>query len=330
MAETSKIAWTKSTFNPWIGCTKVSPGCEHCYASVSTPVRTLGITWGAGQPRHLTSVSNWVKPPVWNKRAQKSGEFWPVFCSSLADVFDNEVPAAWREDLFSLMSTTPYLTWLVLTKRIGNAKTMMADALHLNPHANRDGKIWPLPNVWLGATIVNQEEADRDIPKLLATPAAKRFVSYEPALGPIRFTEIEQAERLYVNCLMDQDTPEVVIQPALDWIIVGGESDQPGMRARPFDVEWARSTVRQCKQAGVPVFVKQLGSAPKNWCAALLNADADHRADCEADHCDNYEAGVQGVNCFKEGARCVYLEDRAGADPTEWPEDLRVQEFPLD
>lgn len=326
MAEQSAIAWTRSTFNPWIGCTKVSPGCDHCYASVSTPARTMGIQWGAGQARRRTSPANWTAPLRWNKAAPSTTfagrkGFWPVFCSSLADVFDNEVYPKWRADLFNLIQHTPNLTWLLLTKRIGNAADMMIAARH--------GDETPLPNVWLGATIVNQAEADRDIPKLLATPAAKRFVSYEPALGPIRFTGIEQAERLYVNCLMDQDTPEVVIQPALDWIIVGGESDQPGMKARPFDVEWARSTVRECKACGVPVFVKQLGSAPKNWCAALLNADADCRADCEADHCDNYEAGEQGVNCFKAGARCVYLEDRAGADPAEWPEDLRVQEFPL-
>ena len=118
MAESSNIAWTRSTFNGWVGCTKVSPGCDHCYASVSTPARTLGVTWGAGQPRRRTSVANWRGPERWNKLAaeerrlgfaQHTGEdgyvweypgFWPVFCSSLADVFDNEVDPAWRADLF--------------------------------------------------------------------------------------------------------------------------------------------------------------------------------------------------------------------------------------
>lgn len=326
MAEQSRIAWTKSTFNPWMGCTKVSPGCEHCYASVSTPARTMGIQWGAGQARIRTSPSNWAKPLVWNKRAQQSGEFWPVFCSSLADVFDNEVPDQWRAALFALIASTPYLTWLLLTKRIGNVASMIQQ-----PGMQKCGLP---PNVWLGATIVNQAEADRDIPKLLATPAAKRFVSYEPALGPVdwHLDLTTVAERIRVKTFLENGGDVAFMQSIgcmLDWIIVGGESDQPGMKARPFDVEWARSTVRQCKAHGVPVFVKQLGSAPKNWCAALLNADADHLADCEADHCDNYEAGEQGVICFQAGARCVYLEDRAGADPAEWPEDLRVQEFPL-
>ena len=113
---------------------------------------------------------------------------------------------------------------------------------------------------------------------------------------------------------------------ALDWIIVGGESDQLGMKARPFDVQWARSTVAQCKAAGVPVFVKQIGSAPRNWCAALVHADDP--SEYEPDHCDNYEAGEQRDCCTASIPRCVYLTDRAGAAPTEWPEDLRVREFP--
>jgi len=292
MADVSKIAWTRSTFNPWIGCTKVSPGCEHCYASVSTPARTMGVTWGAGQARRRTSASNWAKPLTWDWRAQQSGERWLVFCSSLADVFDNEVPLDWRMDLFALIQCTPHLTWLLLTKRIGNVKGMVSDLWwRTNPH------------VWLGATIVNQEEADRDIPKLLATPAAKRFVSYEPALGLVEwrfaFADLRTAcchvcgfRTNQVGGLCPNDGATLRGDIGLDWIIVGGESDQPGMKARPFDIEWARSTVRQCKAAGVPVFFKQGGS-----------------------------------HVIFDGKR-MELRNRSGADLSEFPADIQVQEFP--
>lgn len=110
----------------------------------------------------------------------------------------------------------------------------------------------------------------------------------------------------------------------LDWIIVGGESNQGRHKARPFNVAWARATIRQCKAAGVPVFVKQIGSQPHGWCKnMLLDEDIDPLA--EEPYCDNFEAHEQASECD----RCVYLEDRAGADPEEWPEDLRVREFPL-
>ena len=161
MAENSKIEWTDHTFNGWIGCTKVGPGCDHCYAEQLATTR-LGVAWGAGAPRRRTAPSTWAQPRRWNNRAVKLGIRQRVFCSSLADVFDNEVPREWREDLFELIRTTPALDWLLVTKRIGNAIPMV----------RRDGAIAGngtryLPdNVWLGATIVNQAEADRDIPKL--------------------------------------------------------------------------------------------------------------------------------------------------------------------
>jgi protein gp37 len=125
-----------------------------------------------------TSAGELAKPRAWNKARLKDGKTHRVFCASLADVFDNEVPTKWRNDLFTLMWETPALTWLLLTKRIGNAR-------HMLPFTT-------LRNVWLGATIVNQEEADRDVPKLLATPAAKRFISYEPALGPVDWSEVSR------------------------------------------------------------------------------------------------------------------------------------------
>jgi protein gp37 len=284
VAEKSGISWTRSTFNPWIGCTKVSPGCDACYAeALDARHRWKDAThWGPGVLRMRTSPSNWKQPEAWNRKAAASVERWLVFCASLADVFDNEVPEAWRADLWRLIRATPALTWLLLTKRIGNAAKM---------HPGGD-----YPNVWLGASVVNQEEVDRDIQKLLATPAALRFVSYEPALGPVdwrdppndmgepRFSYLERVDGT---------------GPRIDWIIVGGESNQGGAQARSFEMPWALSTIKQCRAAGVPVFVKQLGSNCITSSPYPGEAPFHHR-----------------------------FKDRAGADPAEWPEDLRVQEFP--
>lgn len=231
MAEITGIAWTDSTFNPWIGCTKVGPGCDHCYAeALDKRHRWGGAThWGTGVERKRTGEAYWRQPLTWNRKAAASGKPWRVFCASLADVFDNEVDPGWRVDLFRLIEATPALTWLLLTKRIGNVARMV-----------EVGAPWHrlAPNVWLGATIVNQEEADRDIPKLLATQAAVRFVSYEPALGPVQWVKY----------------------PGIDWLIIGGESTQ-GAKAREFDLEWAYDSITQAVEIGAAPFVKQLGSS---------------------------------------------------------------------
>lgn len=283
MAEATEIAWADSTFNPWIGCTKISPACDHCYAERDFDLRRHVVQWGAGQARKRTSPANWKLPLQWNAkpfyecevcglrtdnpmRAQckgphRSQHMWKparrrVFCASLADVFDNEVPVQWRRDLFNLIAATPNLDWLLLTKRIGNAKTMMADALHLNPAAQAEGRIWPLPNVWLGATICNQAEADRDIPKLLATPAAVRFLSIEPMLGPIDLWSMTTADGAKYNALSEWMIPGAdPLERRIDWVIVGGES---GPKARPMHPDWARSLRDQCAAAGVPFFMKQM------------------------------------------------------------------------
>ena len=296
MAETTGIAWCDSTFNAWIGCTEVSDGCTNCYARELDKRHRYGgaVHWGAGVPRYRTNAANWRKPLAWNKKAMASGKRWLVFTNSLADVFDNEVPEEWHTDLANLIGETPNLIWLLLTKRISNTKRWLpVDGIH--------DPVQPLPNVWLGASVVNQEEADRDIPKLLATPAAKRFVSYEPALGPVDFSAwLEghedngvawQAGRYVGTCLR--------WTPPLDWLIVGGESAQGGAKARPFDLAWARSTIKQCKAPGVAVFCKQIGANA----GTLLRAN--------------------------DGTWERFpTKDRAGADPAEWPADLRVREFP--
>lgn len=264
MAETTKIEWCDATFNPWIGCTKVSPGCDHCYAERSAPSRVQGINWGPGALRRRTSAANWRKPLSWNGspffqcldcgwRGHDAGKIngglpvcpvpkcaslrltparARVFCASLADVFDNAVDPAWRRDLFDLIELTPNLDWLLLTKRIGNVARM----LPTHDWAAR-------PNVWLGATVCNQEEANRDIPKLLAVPARRRFLSMEPLLGPVDLGRASRLAAFHAN-------------EVLDWVICGGES---GIGARPMHPDWVRSLRDQCVAAGVPFLFKQWG-----------------------------------------------------------------------
>ena len=243
MAETTGIAWTDHTWNPWIGCTKVSPGCDHCYAEALDKRHRYGggEHWGAGVPRYLTK--SWDVPLALDRKAEKAGVRRTIF-PSMCDVFDNEVPIVWRHDLWKLIQATPHLIWLLLTKRIGNAE-----------------KFWPggpPPNAWIGASVVNQEEADRDIPKLLQVPAAKRFVSYEPALGPVDFGR-------FFEQYPDHNGVRVVQRhDGIDWLICGGESAQGGAKARPFVIGWAREAMRQCHWARVPFFMKQFGSNATN------------------------------------------------------------------
>ena len=288
MAGTSNIEWTDSTFNPWIGCTRISPACDHCYAAVSTPARAMNIAWGAGQPRRRTSPANWKLPLRWNRADfRECGDCgWRgevdtleddtcracgrherleparrrVFCASLADVFDNEVPGSWRADLFGLIRATPNLDWLLLTKRIGNAITMI-DAAGGWSGATPTGSRNPLPNVWLGSTICNQAEADRDIPKLLATPAAVRFLSMEPLLGPVNFRwqpyAHEATGETYRQYLERQGSVNhLEALRKVDWVIAGGES---GTEARPMHPSWVRELRDQCAAAGVPFLFKQWG-----------------------------------------------------------------------
>lgn len=224
MAENSKIEWTDHTFNPWIGCTKVSPACDHCYAEALMDTRYGRVEWGAGNDRVRTGASNWQQPRKWNRQAEASGERPFVFCASLADVFDNEVQPEWRADLFALIEATPNLVWLLLTKRIGNVMKMM-ETIRMPRH------------VAIGATMADQMEYDRDRMKLAAVKFALHplftFGSFEPMLGPV---------------ILDKSAP--------DWIIVGGES---GREARPMDVAWARSLRRQAGELGRVFNFKQVG-----------------------------------------------------------------------
>jgi len=249
MSENSKIEWTDHTFNPWEGCQKVGPGCDHCYAETRNARFAGGtaINWGPGAPRRRTSASNWNKPLSWNAAHDKffaeHGRRQRVFCASLADVFDNAVDPEWRADLFDLIGQTPNLDWLLLTKRIGNVPEMMIDVARRLVWLGNEPVTSVPGNVWLGATIVNQIEADRDIPKLLNVPARVRFLSMEPLLGPVDL----------VPYLHEIHLPK---GKALHWVIVGGES---GPGARPMHPDWARGLREQCSAAGTPFLFKQWG-----------------------------------------------------------------------
>lgn len=269
MSENSAIEWTDHTFNPWEGCQKVGPGCDHCYAETRN-ARFGGGTaanWGPGAPRRRTSASNWNKPLAWNRA---HGEFFAahgrrqrVFCASLADVFDNAVDPTWRADLFALIEQTPNLDWLLLTKRSGNVRDMVPLPWISKPfqHGPDPTNIYPAgwpSNVWLGASIVNQEEAERDIPKLLAVPAARRFLSMEPLLGPVDFYDV--SNNWYKRGYAPWSNAPIL--HGIDWIIVGGES---GPGARPMHPDWARTLRDQCTAAGVPYLFKQWGE----WLPAI-------------------------------------------------------------
>ena len=268
MVANTKIEWCDHTWNPWIGCTKVGPGCDHCYAENLMDTRMGVAVWGPGNPRVRTKEANWKMPLRWNAQADafmaQHGRRQRVFCASLADVFDNAVDSQWRTDLFELIAATPNLDWLLLTKRIGNVGNMLPVPFDFDRH---------FPNVWIGATIVNQAEADRDIPKLLQVPARVRFLSMEPLLGLVDLTSIDvfggDAEifplKGTTNCVNDEGEPADDV-PALDWVIVGGES---GPGARPMHPEWARSLRDQCEAAGVPFLFKQWGE----WMPTIREGD---------------------------------------------------------
>lgn len=266
MTTNTKIEWADHTFNPWEGCQKVGPGCDNCYAE-NRNARFGGgvaVNWGPGADRRRTSPANWRKPLAWDAAADAfmvlHGRRQRVFCASLADVFDNAVDQQWRYDLFNLILSTPGLDWLLLTKRIGNAAQMIEDTLPASMKAlPPDCPVaWPWPNVWIGATVVNQEEADRDIPKLIATPAAKRFLSIEPMLGPIslRWALAFPENAPYTAQSPSGSTDHLDGLRRLDWVIAGGES---GPGARPSHPDWYRSLRDQCEAADVPFLFKQWG-----------------------------------------------------------------------
>lgn len=244
MAKNSSIEWTHHTFNPWWGCVRVSPACKNCYAE--TWARRLGLElWGPRSPRRFFGDEHWREPLKWNREAERDGERRRVFCASMADVFEARPELnAWRERLWALVAETPWLDWLLLTKRPERVDRHV-------PWASA----WP-GNVWLGTTAENQHWADKRVPELLRHPAAVLFISAEPLLGFIDLSRYLRAPGKAAR--------------SLDWVIAGGES---GPRSRPMNPDWARDLRDQCAASGAKFHFKQWG----HWSPESLGVDREHR-----------------------------------------------------
>lgn len=278
MGQETGIQWATHTWNPWRGCAKVSEGCAHCYAeamSVRNP-KVLGI-WGNDGTRPFGSDAYMRQPYRWDREAAHDGIRSRVFCGSLMDIFEC------RDDLLEqrrrvLMTAYEchHLDWLFLTKRPQNIKPCLEAATHMHyPHEN-----WlelqmrtPRYNWWLGCTVENHRRAVERIDVLLDVPAKVRFLSCEPLLEPL-------------------DLSPWLATGGIDWVIVGGESNQGGATARMFDISWAEEIVEQCKAYNVPCFVKQFGSVPV----------------------------ADGLG--------LKLRERHGGDMNEWPDWMRVRQIP--
>jgi protein gp37 len=228
MGERTKIEWCDHTFNPWLGCTRVSEGCDHCYAE--RLAKRLGVGWGPHAERRLISENSWAAPFRWAARARSKHIRRRVFCASMADVFDNQVPREWRGRLWGVIRDTPELDWLILTKRPENVTKMLP--------VDWGERGWE--NVWLGFSAENQQAWDQRWPIMRDIPAVVRFCSYEPALGPLFILGTQSYK--------------------LNWLICGGES---GPGHRPMLPEWELSIREQCAVAEIAYFFKQLeGKAP--------------------------------------------------------------------
>lgn len=237
------IEWADYTFNPWIGCTKVSDGCKNCYAEKYG--RRFGVEWGPQGIRRRTSAAYWRQPLAWNAKAIRESTMPRVFCASLADVFEgNPQTDLWLPDLFKLIEQTKSLTWMLLTKRPENIWRLIEN----NTHSHRPD-VWlnENPHVWIGTSVENQEQANKRIPILLRIPSAVRFLSCEPLLGPVELFNVsgwKNAAEMWGR------------QIRIDWVITGGES---GAHARPMHPGWVRGLRDQCIDACVPFFFKQWG-----------------------------------------------------------------------
>lgn len=329
MGESTGIAWCDMTWNPWRGCTKVDRGCTNCYAEVMSKRNpaTLGV-WGVNGSRAVGVESYWRLPLKWNRETDRmTATHRPrVFCGSLMDWLEDRpelIPL--RARLLATIAATPNLDWLLLSKRPEGWADRIKEILTTAWSEQGEGgwsrqatvaaASWrsgtPPPNVWMLTSVNDQASADLRIPQLLQIPARVHGVSYEPATGPVDF-------RPWVTDPCDCMVPEFegagqhaprcktfLVPWGLDWVIVGGES---GPHARPFDVAWARSTIAQCRSAGVACFVKQLGAFPFR----VEPGDKDFYGHPE--EADRDEP--------------IRLKNKKGGDMAEWSEDLRVREFP--
>ncbi|RWO37270.1 MAG: phage Gp37/Gp68 family protein [Mesorhizobium sp.] len=274
MADHSSIEWTDATWNPIVGCSILSPGCTHCYAMgmaarIEAMTAALQAKGQTGAPHYVGTTKKVKGHAIWTGKLAMAPEHilrdpltWRstrrIFVNSMGDLFHEDVPHEWIDRVFAVMALSPQHTFQVLTKRAKRMREYVSNARGPNSFPTRD---WPLPNVWLGVSAERQQEADERIPELRATPAAVRFVSAEPLLGPIDFQTIIGESGPYgrlvpFNALRKTRWTDGDPTNAIDWIIVGGES---GPDARPMHPAWARSIRDQCAAARVPFFFKQWG-----------------------------------------------------------------------
>lgn len=314
MADKTGIEWTDATWNPIAGCSLVSPGCTNCYAmGIADRFKHAyaGRRWAGAPAEAITRRTNGAA--VWTGQVTLAPDHilaqplrWrkprKIFVNSMGDLFHEDIPDEWIDRVFAVMALAPQHTFQVLTKRSARMRdylgTRAGDWSTVWPDANPPGTLpisrfeqrlamrpdsilrppFPLPNVWLGVSTEDQRRADERIPDLLATPAAVRFASAEPLLGPINFRRIQVAGGWYDALFGWRDVKEPFpgIDETLDLVIVGGES---GPRARPMHPDWARGLRRQCAAAGVPFFFKQWGEfsdaglSSERW---LLRRDGSH------------------------------------------------------
>jgi protein gp37 len=258
MGQNSPIEWTDDTLNPWEGCNEISPGCDHCYAAHRDARFHSGSHWGKDAPRLRHRDAYWRKPHQWNREAARTGRRRRVFCGSLCDVMEDRRDLdPDRERLYRPIEETEWLDWQLLTKRPQNFRRLLPSRWLEEPRKN----------VWLLTTVERQDYLWR-IERLVEIPAVVHGVSFEPLLGPISLG---------------------VWARGIDWAIIGGESEA---KARPFQLDWARSLIEQSKAAGIAVFVKQMGTHPQDGLVQLP------------------------------------VRDLKGGNPDEWPADLRIREFP--
>ncbi len=313
---TTQIEWCTEVWNPVTGCTKVSAGCQNCYAERMSKRLRGRFGYPADDPFRVTLHPDRLDQPLrWRKPRR-------VFVCSMGDLFHEDVPDHYRLLVWGIMAACPDHTFQVLTKRPAamaswlrwlsftpvKPRALIALAL-LNDLSEWSESLWmrvpdewPLPNVELGTSVEDQPAAIERLPQLLECPAAVRFVSCEPMLGAADLTRLQLVAPepplrpgVWLNALTGHVIgPDDMLPASLDWVIVGGES---GPGARPCDVENIRSIVGQCRDAGVPCFVKQLGSYPRQNAPGRINIP-------------------------------MSLNDSKGGDPAEWPADLRVREFP--
>lgn len=365
------IAWTEHTWNPIRGCSRVSEGCRNCYAETmaarfSGPGMPYeGLTTDGRWNGQLTLVHERLGDPLRWRRPRR------VFVNSMSDLFHEALTDEMIEAVFGVMASSPQHTFQVLTKRPERMRAFLTGSVPGRSlrercfYAARDrlgmdllkghfpwDTDFPLPNVWLGVSVEDQATADDRIPHLLATPAAVRFVSAEPLLGPADLSMFmwpvhdswpggygSAAAARADGAKVTRHRQALVLAGSafLDWVIVGGES---GHGARPCDVAWVRSIVRQCREAGSAVFVKQLGAKPTiETCHECGHPESEHylgrTIGCQH---GNGSEETPLCGCRKQRGELSHrhgdpmafhgIKDSMGGNPDEWPADLRVREFP--